>query len=186
MQWGRDKFLCAGITKGMTDQTNRTALSAQQEKFFAALRSSDWELPNGIRNLGIRPDLWLKEVSYGHVLYEWPNTGDRDINGGRVFGGWIAGLSDHIVSMTMASALEDGEWFTTTELTTRMFRPMQHGLIRIEGRLVSRGRTSGFVEADWCDENGKLIAKAVAAKAIRQMQELGGPSSIRGQSGEEG
>jgi hypothetical protein len=25
--------------------------------------------------------------------------------------------------MTMASALEDGEWFTTTELTTRMFRP---------------------------------------------------------------
>jgi len=48
-----------------------------------------------------------------------------------VFGGWISALADHIVSMTMASALEDGEWFTTTELTTRMFRPMQVGLIRV-------------------------------------------------------
>ena len=52
-------------------------------------------------------------------------------NGLAVFGGWISALADHIVSMTMASALEDGEWFTTTELTTRMFRPMQGGLIRL-------------------------------------------------------
>ncbi|MCI5045767.1 MAG: PaaI family thioesterase, partial [Aquisalinus sp.] len=105
--------------------------------------------------------------------------GQRDIEGARVFGGWIAGFSDHIVSMTMASALEDGEWFTTTELTTRMFRPMKHGLIRIEGRLVSRGRTTGFVEADWMDENGRLIAKAAAAKAIRKMEELGADEYLK-------
>ena len=101
------------------------------------------------------------------VIYEWPNDGSRDIESGRVFGGWISALADHIVSMTMASALEDGEWFTTTELTTRMFRPMQGGLIRIEGRLINRGRTTGFVEADFFQENGKLAARASAAKAIR-------------------
>lgn len=151
----------------------RTDLSPQQETFFAILRSGDWQLPPGIANLGINPKEWLKEVHYGYTRYEWPNAGDRDISGGRVFGGWIAGFSDHIVSMTMASALEDGEWFTTTELQTRIFRPVPNGLITIEGRLVSRGRTTGFVEADWRNEKGRHLARISAAKAIRTMEELG-------------
>ena len=145
-------------------------LSKQQAEFFKNLMSEMWSPPKGIRNLGIIPHLWLKEVSYGKVVYEWPNDGSRDIESGRVFGGWISALADHIVSMTMASALEDGEWFTTTELTTRMFRPMQVGLIRVEGRLVNRGRTTGFVEADFFQENGKLAARASAAKAIRMRE----------------
>ena len=150
----------------------RTELSAQQSAFFARLRSGEWELPPGIRNLGIRPQEWLKEVSYGRVLYQWPNTGDRDIQPDRVFGGWVAGLSDHIVSMTMASALDDGEWFTTMELQTRILRPVPNGLITIEGRLVSRGKTTGLVEADWRDEKGRHLARITAAKAIRAMAEL--------------
>lgn len=151
----------------------RTRMSEQQEAFFARLRSGAWDLPAGIRNLGIRPQDWLREVSYGRVLYEWPNDGSRDIGLDRVFGGWVAGLSDHIVSMTMASALEDGEWFTTTELQTRIFRPVPNGLIRIEGRLVSRGRTSGFVEADWWDQSGRHLVRVSAAKAIRTPEALG-------------
>ena len=145
-------------------------LSKQQAEFFKNLRSETWSPPKGIRNLGIIPHLWLKEVSYGKVVYELPNDGSRDIESGRVFGGWISALADNIVSMTMASALEDGEWFTTTELTTRMFRPMQVGLIRVEGRLVNRGRMTGFVEADFFQENGKLAARASAAKAIRMRE----------------
>ncbi len=153
----------------------RTQLSAQQQIFFDHLRSGQWEKPPGIRNLGIRPEDWLQQVQYGYTLYHWPNTGDRDISDQRVFGGWIAGLSDHIVSMTMASALEDGEWFTTTELQTRILRPVPHGLIRIEGRLVSRGRTTGLVEADWHDEKGRHLVRVSAAKAIRTLEELKGP-----------
>ncbi len=155
--------------------TTRTELSAQQQAFFQRLKSGEWELPPALKNLGIKPHEWLKEVSYGRTLYEWPNTGDRDINSGRVFGGWIAGFSDHIVSMTMATALEDGEWFTTMELQTRILRPVQHGLITIEGRLVSRGRTTGLVEADWRDESGRHLARITAAKAIRAMDDLKGP-----------
>lgn len=147
-------------------------LSDQARGFLSALQSGEWRPPVGLRNLGIRPDLWLKEFDYGRTLYEWPNEGDRDIDGERVFGGWIAALSDHIVSITMASALADGEWFTTMELQTRMFRPMMHGLITIEGRVISRGRTSGYVEANWKDEQGRLIANATAMKAIRSREEL--------------
>ncbi len=151
----------------------RTELSTEQQGFFDRLRSNEWEKPTGIRNLGIRPEDWLKDVSYGYVRYEWPNEGDRDISDGRVFGGWVAGFSDHIVSMCMASALEDGEWFTTTELQTRLFRAVPHGLITIEGRLVSRGRTTGFIEADWRDEKGRHLVRVSAAKAIRTRSELG-------------
>ena len=159
--------------------TKRTELSDQQKIFFDQLRNGGWDKPPGIQNLGIRPEDWLQEVRYGYTLYHWPNTGDRDINTGRVFGGWVAGLSDHIVSMTMASALEDGEWFTTTELQTRILRPVPHGVIRIEGRLVSRGRTTGFVEADWHDETGRHLARISAAKAIRSLEELRGPEAAQ-------
>ncbi|MBA3067067.1 MAG: PaaI family thioesterase [Hyphomonas sp.] len=152
--------------------TTRTELSPQQTAFFDRLKSGKWELPPGIRNMGIRPQDWLKEVSYGRVLYQWPNTGDRDIGPDRAFGGWVAGLSDHIVSMTMASALDDGEWFTTMELQTRILRPVPNGLITIEGRLISRGRTTALVEADWRDEKGRHLARITAAKAIRAMAEL--------------
>ncbi len=154
---------------------DRTELSAQQQRFFERLLTDETAPPVGLRNLGIKPHLWLKEVSYGRTVYEWPNDGDRDIEGERAFGGWIAALSDHIVSMTMASALEDGEWFTTMELTTRMFRPLGHGLVRVEGKLVSRGRTTGYVEADWIDDGDRLAAKAFSVKAIRASGELGVP-----------
>lgn len=147
-------------------------LSNQAKQFFAMLQSGEAALPVALRNLGIRPDLWLKELEHGRARYEWPNDGDRDIDNGRVFGGWIAGFSDHVVSATMASALNDGEWFTTTELQTRILRPVMHGIIHIEGRLISRGRTTGLVEADWKDENGRLLARITAAKAIRKRDEL--------------
>ena len=151
---------------------SRTELSSQQKVFFDRLINGEWDLPPALENLGIRPDLWLKDVSFGHTLYEWPNDGSRDIGNQRAFGGWVAALSDHVVSMTMASALEDSEWFTTMELQTRMLRPVPHGLITIEGRLVSRGRTTGLVEADWRDEKGRHLARITAAKAIRKMEEL--------------
>ena len=156
----------------------RTELSEDQKVFFDHLRNDQWEKPAGIRNLGIKPEQWLKDVQYGYVRYEWPNTGDRDISKERVFGGWVAGLSDHIVSMCMASGLENGEWFTTTELQTRIFRPVPHGIITIEGRLVSRGRTTGFVEADWRDEKGRHLVRVSAAKAIRTRAELGMSSQL--------
>ncbi len=154
-----------------------TELSQQQKLHFEQMKSGKWDYPAGLRNLGIDPENWLKDVSYGHVRYEWENDGSRDISSGRVFGGWIAALSDHIVSMTMASALKDGEWFTTMELTTRMFRPMELGLITINGNLISRGRTTGFVEANFTDERNRLIAKASSFKAIRSHSELVTPQA---------
>jgi uncharacterized protein (TIGR00369 family) len=125
------------------------------------------ELPAAHRNLGIRPDLWAKEIEVGRVLFRWPNDGSRDINDGRVFGGWIAALSDHIVSMCMSTALEEGEGFTTLDLQVKLFRPVSGDPIEIEAWVKNRSRTTGYVEAEWRLPNGKVAAKVLSWKAIR-------------------
>lgn len=124
-------------------------------------------LPPAHLNLGIRPDLWLAEAEVGRVLYRWPNDGSRDIGGGRVFGGWIAALSDNVVSMCMSTALEEGEGFTTQDLQVKIFRPVMGDVIEIESWVRNRSKTTGYVEADWRLPNGKIAAKVLAWKAIR-------------------
>jgi acyl-coenzyme A thioesterase PaaI-like protein len=137
------------------------------EALPAIARFLDAGLPPAHRNLGIRPDLWLKEAEVGRVLFRWPNDGSRDISSGRVFGGWIAALSDHVVSLAMSSALAPGEGFTTQDLQIKIFRPVAGDLIEIEAWVKNRSRTTGYVEADWRLPNGKIAAKAFAWKAIR-------------------
>lgn len=134
-------------------------------------------IPPGLRSLGIRPDLWLKELGNGHVTYVWPNAGERDISTGRAFGGWVAGLSDHIVSICMFSALKDGEAFTTQDLQVKLFRPVLHGDITITANVVNRSRTTGYVEAEWRNPDGKLAVKVLAWKAIRPEAELNRPQA---------
>ncbi len=134
-------------------------------------------VPKGIASLGIRPDLWLKEVAPGRVRYVWPNGGERDIAPGRAFGGWVAGLSDHIVSICMFSALKSGENFTTQDLQVKLFRPVGHGDVTITADVVNRSRTTGYVEAEWRNADGKLAAKVLAWKAIRPESELARPGT---------
>jgi len=134
-------------------------------------------LPKGIRSLGIRPDLWLKELGHGHVTYVWPNAGERDIADNRAFGGWVAGFSDHIVSICMFSAMKDGEHFTTQDLQVKLFRPVMHGDVTIKAEVKNRSRTTGYVEAEWHNADGKLAVKVLAWKAIRTEAELNRPRS---------
>jgi len=125
------------------------------------------DLPPAHRNMGVRPDLWCKEAEVGRVLFRWPNDGSRDIASGRVFGGWIAALSDNIVSMCMATALEDGEGFTTQDLQVKIFRPVTAGLIEIEAWVQNRSKTTGYVEGEWRLPDGRVAAKVLSWKAIR-------------------
>lgn len=135
-------------------------------------RFLDGDLPPAHIHLGIRPDLCVTEIEPGRVLYVWPNDGSRDIGSGRVFGGWIAALSDHIVSLAMATTLAEGESFTTQDLQVKMFRPVGPGRIEIEAWVRNRSRTTGYVEADWRLPDGRIAAKAFAWKAVRPAESL--------------
>jgi acyl-coenzyme A thioesterase PaaI-like protein len=125
------------------------------------------ELPPAHRNMGIRPDLWVAEAEVGRILFRWPNDGSRDIFDARVFGGWVAALSDNVVSMCMSTALEPGEGFTTQDLQVKFFRPVTGDLIEIEAWVKNRSKTIGYVEAEWRLPNGKVAVKVLSWKAIR-------------------
>lgn len=141
--------------------------------FIEGLETGTWtQKPAALVNLGIKPEAWMREVAPGKVRYVWPNTGDRDINPGRTFGGWVGALSDHIVSICMASALSGDEGFTTQDLQIKLFRPVPHGDIEITADVVNRSRSTGYVEAEWRGPDGKLLVKVLAWKAIRDQAAL--------------
>ena len=130
------------------------------------------DLPPAHINMGVRPDLWCKEAEVGRVLFRWPNDGSRDIASGRVFGGWVAALSDNVVSMCMSTALEEGEKITTLDLQVKLFRPIAGDLIEIEAWVKNRSRTTGYVEGEWRLPDGRMAAKIISWKAIRPAAEL--------------
>lgn len=140
---------------------------------LAGVQGGDWpHKPVALRNLGILPEKWLREVSPGRVAYVWPNDGSRDIQPDRAFGGWVGALSDHVVSICMFSALTGDEGFTTQDLQIKLFRPVPNGDISITAEVVNRSRSTGYVEAEWRGPDGKLLVKVLAWKAIRSQGEL--------------
>ena len=77
----------------------------------------------------------------------------------------------------MLSALSDGEHFVTQDLQIKLFRPIMHGRVTIKAEVKNRSRTTGYVEAEWRNDDGKLAAKVLAWKAIRSETELNRPAS---------
>ena len=144
--------------------------------FLSGILSGDFPgKPKGLAKLEIMPEHWLKHIEPGHVKYVWPNDGTYDIQPNRTFGGWVGALSDHIVSICMFSALKEGEAFTTQDLQIKLFRPVTQGDIFIEGRVVNRSKSTGYVEAEWKNAEGKLLVKVIAWKAIRTVEAIHGP-----------
>ena len=159
----------------MNAEIDLDQFSAQFKPFVQGIFSGDWpHKPQGLKKLGIMPEHWLKHIEPGHVRYVWPNDGSHDIQPNRAFGGWVGALSDHVVSICMFSALKDGEAFTTQDLQIKLFRPVSQGKISIEATVLNRSRTTGYVEAEWKNAEGKLLAKVLAWKAIRSVEAIHG------------
>jgi uncharacterized protein (TIGR00369 family) len=79
---------------------------------------------------------------------------------GTVHGGVMCDILDAAMGIAWASALEEGESFTTLELKTNFLKPVFKSKLKAVGSVVKRGRTVGLVEAELFDEKGSLVAKA--------------------------
>jgi uncharacterized protein (TIGR00369 family) len=77
-----------------------------------------------------------------------------------VHGGVLCDLADAAMGMAYASALEEGETFTTLELKINFLKPVWSGRLTAAGRVVKHGRTIGLVECDVRDDDGHLVARA--------------------------
>ena len=79
---------------------------------------------------------------------------------GTLHGGVLCDLADAAMGLAFASTLDDDESFTTMDLHIHFFRPVWKAQLRAEARVIQRGKTTGYVECDVQDENGKPVAKA--------------------------
>ena len=59
-----------------------------------------------------------------------------------------------------AAALAEGESFTTIELKMNFLKAVRTARLTAEARIVSAGRTIGYVECAVRDDRGRLVARA--------------------------
>ena len=79
---------------------------------------------------------------------------------GTLHGGVLCDVADAAMGLAFATTLAPDESFTTVSLDINFFRPVWQATLRVEGRVVNRGKSSGYVECDVTDRDGRWIARA--------------------------
>lgn len=101
----------------------------------------------------------LVEAENGRVaLVGRPDKGSYNLIGS-VHGGWAAALIDSALALSVLSALEADQGFTTVDIRVNYLRPLtiETGEVRAEGRVLQCGRRLAYSEAKVVDANGKLL-----------------------------
>ncbi len=78
----------------------------------------------------------------------------------RVHGGVLFTLLDTALGGAVVNSLPRGKGCATLELKINYFRPIQHGRVVAEGRLVNRTRSTAYAEGEVVNEEGTVLAKA--------------------------
>ena len=79
---------------------------------------------------------------------------------GSLHGGILCDIADAAMGMAWASALAEGETFTTVEMKMNFLRPVWKGKLEAEARVMNRGRNLGYIECDVKDDAGRVVARA--------------------------
>lgn len=85
---------------------------------------------------------------------------------GIVHGGVIATLADTATGLAYRTVLEPGTQHVTSQLNVTYLAPGRGGRILARGRVIKRGRRTGYAEADVLDEESRLLARASALFAV--------------------
>jgi len=104
----------------------------------------------------------LKAIVPGRAVFEM-EVDERHHNPmGTLHGGIYCDLADAAMGYAYAATLGEGETFTTVELKINFFRPVRHGKLTAEAKVIKAGSTLGYVECEVKDQDGKLLAKAAS------------------------
>lgn len=111
--------------------------------------------------------LMLVEVEPGRAVFEG-RPGPHLFNPlGGIHGGFALTLIDSAAGCAVHTELEAGVGYTTVETKANFTRPVpSSGVVRCEGRVLSRGRQIASAEAFLRDEAGKLLAHGTSTLII--------------------
>jgi uncharacterized protein (TIGR00369 family) len=85
---------------------------------------------------------------------------------GFIHGGMLAAMLDETLSPALAATLGPGEFAPTLEIKVNFISPARVGRVLGTGRVVSLGRSICFMEGQLHDEQGNLLATAMATSKI--------------------
>jgi uncharacterized protein (TIGR00369 family) len=102
----------------------------------------------------------LKAIESGRAVFEMEVDKRHHNPMGTLHGGIYCDLADAAMGYAYAATLGEGETFTTVELKINFFRPIRHGKLSAEAKVIKAGSTLGCVECDVKDQDGRLVAKA--------------------------
>ena len=91
----------------------------------------------------------------------------------RAHGGVLFSLLDTALGRAVIGALPAGRGCATVEMKINYFRPVQHGRLRAEGRLVSRTRRLAYAEGEVRGPDRKLLARATGTFFLTETLEQG-------------
>ena len=102
----------------------------------------------------------IGSVEPGRVVMEMDAGPQHSSPIGTVHGGILCDLADAAMGMAYASALDEGETFTTLELKINFLKPVRTGRLVATGRVVKGGHSVGLIECDVLDDKERLVARA--------------------------
>lgn len=79
---------------------------------------------------------------------------------GTMHGGIYCDLADMAMGLAFMTTLENGQSLATVELKMNYFRPVTGGTVRADASVLHRGKSTGFIECDIVDEQGRLVARS--------------------------
>ncbi|MHB1005425.1 MAG: PaaI family thioesterase [Chloroflexota bacterium] len=113
-------------------------------------------------------DLHLDEMGEGHSRLRLQVRDEFRQIYGAVHGGIIATVADSCIGTALISLIDETEKAVTVDLRVNYIAPLLSGELVGEGRIVHKGRTLAFGEAELRDGDGRLVATASATyMAIR-------------------
>jgi uncharacterized protein (TIGR00369 family) len=85
---------------------------------------------------------------------------------GDIQGGLLAAMLDDTMGPALVATLPPGQFAATLEMKVSYLAPAQVGPLWGHGRVVKRGGTISFVEADLVDGDGVIVARATATVRV--------------------
>jgi uncharacterized protein (TIGR00369 family) len=82
---------------------------------------------------------------------------------GTVQGGLVAAMLDDTMGRALVSMTAGQEVSSSIDLNVSFVRPVKPGTVISRGRVINRGRSVVFLEAELYDAEGKLLARATSS-----------------------
>jgi uncharacterized protein (TIGR00369 family) len=102
----------------------------------------------------------IESVQLGQAVIELKMAEDHANAMGTLHGGVFCTIADTAMGVAFFTMLEKGESLTTLELKINYLKPVWNGKLLAMGKVVKKGKLTGFVECEVIDESKQLVAHA--------------------------